>query len=79
VENIRRAGPVQALTGPVARGDAPTIDWHLDALKKLGREEQELYQCLGYYTVKVALEKNSIDSTQAEQLLKTFKGDAAGE
>ncbi len=32
VENVARLGPARALTGPVARGDAETIERHLAAL-----------------------------------------------
>ena len=36
VANIHMSGPVQALTGPIRRGDADTVRRHLDALKELG-------------------------------------------
>jgi predicted short-subunit dehydrogenase-like oxidoreductase (DUF2520 family) len=32
LEDVTRVGPVDALTGPASRGDAATIDAHLDAL-----------------------------------------------
>jgi len=79
VENIRRSGPVQALTGPVARGDAPTVEGHLEAMKNISRKERELYKQLGSYTVKVALEKGSISAEQGELLENIFKGDAVDE
>jgi hypothetical protein len=37
VDNIGRRGPVGALTGPIRRGDAETVQRHLDALEKLDR------------------------------------------
>lgn len=69
-QNISRVGPVQALTGPNSRGDGTTIRDHLPALKRVGEEEFNLYRLLGLYTVRVALEKGSIDQGQAEQLKK---------
>lgn len=39
LESLRsavRVGPAQALTGPVARGDEPTLDGHRDALQAAG-------------------------------------------
>ncbi|MFZ5595693.1 MAG: Rossmann-like and DUF2520 domain-containing protein [Bacillota bacterium] len=72
INNIEKVGPVQALTGPVARGDAPTIEGHLPALAEVGREEETIYRVLGKYTVRVALEKGSIGPEQAEILLKKF-------
>lgn len=79
VENIRRAGPVKALTGPLARGDVPTVKGHLEALEKVSGQERELYRQLGEYTVRVALEKGSIDANQGKHLIKMLKGDAWNE
>ncbi|HBV96188.1 MAG: NADP oxidoreductase [Peptococcaceae bacterium BICA1-7] len=74
ISNIEKVGPVQALTGPVARGDSSTIEGHLPSLAGVGSEEESLYRTLGSYTVRVALEKGSISSEQAESLLKLFGG-----
>ncbi len=59
VANVRRRGPIAALTGPVRRGDAETVTRHLDALAELeprtgagGGRRDDLYRMLG----KVALE-----------------------
>lgn len=73
VENIKREGPVQALTGPIARGDLPTVEGHLQELQKAGDLEAELYRLLGRYTVGVAREKGSIDAGQEGQLLKLLQ------
>lgn len=75
IENIRRSGPVQALTGPVARGDIPTIEGHLRAMENIAAHERELYKELGLYTAIVAQEKGTIDSKQGETLQNIFKGD----
>ncbi|MTI83299.1 MAG: DUF2520 domain-containing protein [Firmicutes bacterium] len=77
VENIHREGPVQALTGPVARGDVTTIEGHMKALNAVSAQEKELYRQLGNYTVQVGLEKGTINVAQAEKLYRTFKGDAS--
>ncbi|MBM3463613.1 MAG: DUF2520 domain-containing protein [Armatimonadetes bacterium] len=34
LQNVHRRGPVQALTGPVARGDAGTVARHLEAMRE---------------------------------------------
>lgn len=44
LENALAHGPVQALTGPVVRGDAETVASHLEALKTQPAEIQELYR-----------------------------------
>ncbi len=75
INNVRRVGPVQALTGPISRGDGATIQDHLPALKQVGERELNLYRTLGLYTVGVACEKGSIDRGQAAQLEKILKGE----
>ena len=70
INNIEKVGPVQALTGPVARGDVSTVEGHLPALAEVGKEEENIYRLLGKYTVGIALEKGSIDRRQAGDLLK---------
>ncbi|GBF32053.1 ketopantoate reductase PanG [Desulfocucumis palustris] len=75
INNIAKVGPVQALTGPVSRGDVPTIAGHLPALAAVGREEEQLYRLLGRYTARVAREKGSIDDQQAYRINQTLKGD----
>lgn len=74
IKNISQVGPAPALTGPVARGDGPTLEGHLQVLKEVGREELELYCKIGLYTVGVALEKGDISAGQAEKLAGIFKG-----
>jgi len=55
LENVRAAGPADALTGPVARGDVNTIRRHLDALQDT---DAELYRALS----RAALDLASLDS-----------------
>jgi len=74
INNIARAGPAAALTGPVARGDGTTLEGHLEAIKEVGGPELELYRRLGLYTVRVALEKGSINAGQGETLVRIFEG-----
>ncbi|WP_449241273.1 Rossmann-like and DUF2520 domain-containing protein [Desulfoscipio gibsoniae] len=79
VANITKAGPTGALTGPVARGDTPTIAGHMKAFRELDPRLQELYSLLGQYTVKVALEKGSINHEQSEELIKVFRSKKTGD
>jgi predicted short-subunit dehydrogenase-like oxidoreductase (DUF2520 family) len=53
VANLSTLGPAAALTGPVRRGDAETVQAHLDALTP---EDQELYRTLGRAAVTLARE-----------------------
>lgn len=72
ISNIRRAGPEQALTGPVARGDVSTVAGHLPAMERAGRLESRLYRLLGLYTIRVAIKKGGIDAEQARKLEEVF-------
>ncbi|MGQ9497435.1 MAG: Rossmann-like and DUF2520 domain-containing protein [Desulfotomaculales bacterium] len=53
VANIERLGVPAALTGPVSRGDVPTLAAHLEALAAFPLWKQ-VYACLGRYTVELA-------------------------
>lgn len=71
VNQIRAMGPIQALTGPISRGDSITIEAHLQVLEK--DEEKKLYQSLGLYTLGVALEKGTIDKMQTNSMAELLK------
>ncbi|MDD4334324.1 MAG: DUF2520 domain-containing protein [Desulfotomaculaceae bacterium] len=73
INNISQVGPVQALTGPVARADGPTLEGHLQVLKDIGGQELDLYSRLGFYTIGVALEKGSINAEEAKRLDDIFR------
>jgi len=54
VAGIRERGPVQALTGPIRRGDAETVQRHLEALDRL--ELGAEYRMLGQIALEIAAE-----------------------
>ncbi|MEP6753703.1 MAG: DUF2520 domain-containing protein [Candidatus Dormiibacterota bacterium] len=64
VANVRKRGPVAALTGPIRRGDAATVKRHMSALaeveprasrSKQGRQS-DLYRMLGEVALEIAQE-----------------------
>ena len=62
-------GPVQALTGPIERGDAGTVQKHLACFPS--REERELYRVVSRKLVETAEQKHpETDYTALETLLK---------
>ncbi len=73
IKNISQVGPPKALTGPIARGDGPTLEGHLKVLRDVGEQEWDLYCRLGLYTIKVALEKGSINAGEAKKLDEIFR------
>ncbi|HSU15240.1 DUF2520 domain-containing protein [Longimicrobium sp.] len=51
VENVAARGPAEALTGPIARGDAATVERHLS---RLSGADRDLYCLLGLEALKLA-------------------------
>ncbi|MBP2640424.1 MAG: hypothetical protein H6Q66_1375 [Firmicutes bacterium] len=70
--NLQKVGLPDALTGPISRGDLPTIEGHFKALSEFNNGETELYKVLGLYTLQIALEKASITEQQAMDLSITL-------
>ncbi len=68
MDHIIEDGTVEALTGPIERGDVSTIEQHLMVLKA---DEIEVYQSVSKQVLKVAKKKNpDRDYSQIEELLK---------
>jgi predicted short-subunit dehydrogenase-like oxidoreductase (DUF2520 family) len=72
IENIEALGIPAALTGPIARGDAGTVERHLTALRALAPHAVPVYKELALRTVSVALAKGTIHSEQARRLEETL-------
>jgi predicted short-subunit dehydrogenase-like oxidoreductase (DUF2520 family) len=54
VENAAQSGPLQALTGPVARGDVSTVAAHVRALGEVSEPLLDLYRAVGARTLDMA-------------------------
>ena len=54
LENVFRCGPVEALTGPVSRGDAATVTEHTRALGNERESIAELYRAAGLHALQMA-------------------------
>ena len=72
LQNVETLGVAEALTGPVARGDASTIQKHLNALEALQPEFTEMYRVLGKEAVNIALRSGKITQKKAQELVKKF-------
>ncbi len=76
IKNIQKSGPVNALSGPIERGDPETIKKHIKALKKSTCKNPDVlisYLSLSLLLVQAAEEKSgSLNKGQAEikQLLE---------
>ncbi len=71
--SLKERGSPQALTGPIDRGDSPTISAHLQSLEKMAPEITELYCLLGRYTAQVAREKGTLEPDGFQKLQKIFR------
>jgi predicted short-subunit dehydrogenase-like oxidoreductase (DUF2520 family) len=78
VDNLRRLGLPDALTGPIARGDLGTVQRHLEALEAMAPDLLPAYRELGLQTMPVAAalgrkraalgRSGGLDQRQAEAL-----------
>lgn len=71
--NIETRGTVQALTGPVARGDVETIARHIAAFKAKLPDLLHLYCTLGLETVAVARAKGTLTEEKASIIKTSLK------
>ncbi|MCG6535401.1 MAG: DUF2520 domain-containing protein [Syntrophales bacterium LBB04] len=74
LENIETKGPVQALTGPIARGDAGTIEKHLTALRERLPWLLPLYCEMGLKTAEIGLKKKTLTPEKADIIKTLLKG-----
>jgi predicted short-subunit dehydrogenase-like oxidoreductase (DUF2520 family) len=68
LHNIETIGIPNCLTGPIARGDAGTVEKHLDTIREKTPALLFAYQELGLRTVPIALAKGKIGKAQADEL-----------
>jgi predicted short-subunit dehydrogenase-like oxidoreductase (DUF2520 family) len=66
--NIERLGTTEALTGPIARGDAETVQGHLEAMQQRAPELLPLYKLLARQTISIARERG-LPEEQVRKLL----------
>jgi predicted short-subunit dehydrogenase-like oxidoreductase (DUF2520 family) len=74
VENCLSRGPINALTGPVVRGDAATITAHMTALKRADRWARNLYKAAGHRTLRMARQRGLGDE-KSEAVRKALEGE----
>jgi predicted short-subunit dehydrogenase-like oxidoreductase (DUF2520 family) len=67
IANIKQLGAARALTGPIARGDATTVQHHLDALDEQQLNDlKEIYCYLGLKTLELATQDVLKDGEKAQ-------------
>ena len=68
VDNLDRVGLPDALTGPVARGDAAAVKGHITALEQFDARLVPLYGQLGLRALSIARRKGGVTEEQARRL-----------
>jgi predicted short-subunit dehydrogenase-like oxidoreductase (DUF2520 family) len=74
MNNLETKGAVQALTGPIARGDAGTIEKHLTAIREKMPLLLPFYCIMGMQTVELGLKKKTLRPDRAEIIRNLLKG-----
>ena len=80
IVNLEQHGVPNALTGPIARGDAGTLERHLNALADSHPDLLPLYRELGRHTVPLARERDpgGAADRMADALLALLDGEGEG-
>lgn len=66
--NIETSGTVNALTGPIARGDVKTVERHVAQIREKSLDVLRLYEELGRHTIGVARKKGFLSEDDAMRL-----------
>lgn len=74
MNNLETKGAIQALTGPIARGDAGTIEKHLTAIREKMPLLLPFYCIMGMQTVELGLKKKTLRPDRAEIIRNLLKG-----
>ena len=73
LENVLRMRTEQALTGPIARGDAATVQRHLEALRGASPDLAALYSALARWTIPLARRKGTLPPEAARRLERLMR------
>lgn len=73
LNNIKATGSINALTGPVARGDDEIVARHLSDIDKKLPQFSDLYRLLGKYTLDIAAGRGDISDAARQKLAGLFK------
>jgi predicted short-subunit dehydrogenase-like oxidoreductase (DUF2520 family) len=80
--NVAKQGPTAALTGPIRRGDAETVERHIDALRALngrlakGPRRVDLYRMLGRIALEIARDAG-LEPVAAERVSRALTRNVA--
>jgi predicted short-subunit dehydrogenase-like oxidoreductase (DUF2520 family) len=73
LENVLQNGAVEALTGPVVRGDTATVAAHTQALQATDSSIAMLYEAAGLRALRMARARG-LNDEQAEEVRRALTG-----
>lgn len=73
LKNLEMKGSVQALTGPISRGDAGTIEGHIRLFREKLPAYLPAYRTMGLLTVNLAMKKNTLAPERAAVIRKILE------
>ncbi len=73
LNNIKAQGSVNALTGPIARGDDEIVSKHLGDIDNKLPQFSDLYRLLGKYTLDITAQRGEISEDATQKLASLFK------
>ena len=73
IEQCAEKGAAQALTGPIARGDAETLSKHIEAMSCKFPEITDTYKSIALHGVEMAEAVSAINTEQIEALIRILK------
>lgn len=74
LDNLASRGPVDALTGPLSRGDAATIAAHLEALAADAPESLPVYRALGRATLDLVTARGEVSPAVVARMKELLTG-----
>jgi len=78
LDNVLRLGPVRALTGPIARGEASVVQRQLDALGQADPTIREIYRSLGRMAVELATAQGNAEPDALDTIVAMLREKCAG-
>jgi predicted short-subunit dehydrogenase-like oxidoreductase (DUF2520 family) len=73
IDNVVQCGAVEALTGPVMRGDAATVTEHARAMERAEHSIAELYKAAGLHALRMA-RRRGLGDEEAESVHRALLG-----
>ena len=73
VKNLEQLGLPRALTGPIGRGDASTVEAHLTALRHQMPEVLNGYALLGEWAAEVGERKGTLDPERRDRIVEMLR------